>query len=136
MPISDVVFLEGHDAKEILYSEDTYEKGKWFLAKNIDLIPLSQLGEILGVASYVELMHNFRPILPPEGEQFLLTFPRNLQDKIRRLTNEEIVNAASEWSKIDDFGGWMTTDSLTDYLSSLKDFLNSSNKDAYLYLCV
>ncbi len=72
MPISDVVFLEGNEPEEVVNSEDPYSYGKWFNAKNIDMIPLSQLGEFLGVASYKELMKGFQPVHPPKGEAFFV----------------------------------------------------------------
>lgn len=81
MPISDIVLLEGNNPDEVMSSEDPYEYGNWFSAKNIDMIPLSMLGDILGVSSYSELMKEFQPVVPPEGEAFLLSFPEKLQDK-------------------------------------------------------
>ncbi|AJQ95454.1 hypothetical Protein YC6258_03418 [Gynuella sunshinyii YC6258] len=41
------VFLEGNDPEALLDSKNPYCFGKWFRAKNIDMIPLSQPGEML-----------------------------------------------------------------------------------------
>ena len=136
MPISDVVFLDGNDPEEMMFSDDPYSYGKWFSAKNIDTIPLSVLGELLGVASYKELMKGFQPILPPEGESFLLSFPEPLQDRIRVLSDQEIVDVASKWSKIDEFRGGVVEESLQNYIKGLRSFLNSVNGYASLFLSV
>ena len=56
MAISDVVFLNGNDPEEVMNSEEPYSYGNWFSAKNIDMIPLSMLGEILNISSYKDLM--------------------------------------------------------------------------------
>jgi hypothetical protein len=81
VPISDVIFLEGNNPEEVVNSEDPYSFGNWFRAKSIDMIPLSQLGEMLGMSAYKELMNGFQPVHPPEGEAFILSFPEELQDK-------------------------------------------------------
>ena len=135
MPISDIVFLEGNDAEEIISSEDPYSCGKWFHAKNIDMIPLSKLGEILGVATYKELMSSFQPIHPPEGEAFILSFPRILQDKIKSLTDHDISDVVEQWSRIDEFHGALSAP-LKDYLSGLCRFLNSNQGYANIFLTV
>lgn len=136
MPISDVVFLEANDPDEVANSEDPYSYGKWFKAKNIDMIALSQLGEILGVSSYKEMMSGFQPIHPPEGEAFILSFPEELQDKIRGITDQEIDSVLMPWSKIDEFGGTASIEVLKDYLVGLRSFLNGSAGYANLFLSI
>lgn len=134
MPISDVVFLEGNNPDEVMNSENPYEYGKWFKAKNVDMIPLSLLGEILGVSSYNELMQGFQPVVPPEGEAFLLSFPEVLQDRIKSLTDDEVRNVVSEWSKIEEFSGDASEEPLQEYLIGLRDFLNIREEYAYIFL--
>lgn len=136
MPISDIVFLEGNDPDEVMNSENPYEYGKWFKAKNIDMIPLSMLGEYLGVSSYKELMKGFQPVVPPEGEAFLLSFPEALQNRIKSLTDDEIKNVVSEWSKIEEFGGNAPEEPLQQYLMGLRDFLSTKGEYAYIFLSV
>lgn len=135
MPISDVVFLEGNDPEEVVNDEDPYLFGKWFSAKNIDMIPLSQLGEMLGVSTYKELMKGFQPIHPPEGETFILSFPAELQDKIRVLNDDEISEVIERWSKIEEFGG-APEESLRQYLVGLRAFLNENSGYANLFLSI
>jgi hypothetical protein len=136
MPLSDVVFLEGNDPEAVAYSPEPYSLGTWFHAKNIDLIPLSMLGELLGVATYKDLMSGFQPLFPPDGECFILSFPDALQDKIRTLTDDEIGEITPRWSEIDEFRGSSPAESLTAYLSSLRDFLNENDGYAALHLAV
>lgn len=136
MPISDVVFLEGTDPGEVVNSEDPYSFGKWFGAKNIDMIPLSKLGEMLGVSTYKELMKGFQPVHPPEGEAFMLSFPNELQDRIRGLDDQEIAAVVAQWSKIDEFGGNAPIEPLYKYLAGLRDFLNEHSGYANLFLAI
>ncbi|WP_321346257.1 hypothetical protein [Halopseudomonas oceani] len=135
MPISDVVFLEGNDPEEVVNSEDPYLYGKWFNAKNIDMIPLSQLGEFLGVSSYKELMKGFQPVHPPEGESFILSFPEALQDKIKNLNDDEISEVIGRWSEIEEFHG-APEEPLRQYLEGLRDFLNENSGYANLFLSI
>ncbi len=136
MPISDIVFLEGNDPDEVMNSENPYEYGKWYNAKNIDMIPLSMLGEILEVSSYEDLMKGFQPIVPPEGEAFILSFPTELQDRIKILTDDEINGAVSHWSKIEEFGGNAPEEPLQQYLMGLRDFLNTNEGYADIFLSI
>lgn len=135
MPISDIVFLEGNDAEEVACSEDPYSYGKWFHAKNIDMIPLSKLGELLSVSSYKELMSGFQPIHPPEGEAFILSFPEVLQDKIKSLNDQDIMAITERWAKIDEFHG-ASEPPLRQYLTGLRDFLNSNSGYANIFLSI
>jgi len=135
VPITDLVFLEGNKPESILYDEDNFEKGRWFQAKNIDIIPLSKLGSLLGVSSYEELMSEFEPAVPPEGEAVLLNFPIKLQDKLKTLTDNEISKVVVEWCKIEEFYS-ATEESLKDYLIRLREFLSVSNEPVYLFWSV
>ncbi|WP_428240844.1 hypothetical protein [Gynuella sp.] len=135
MPISDVIFLEGNDPEEVVNSEDPYLLGKWFRANNIDMIPLSKLGEMLDVADYKDLMKGFQPIHPPEGEAFILSFPKKLQDKIRVLSDNEITEVVSQWSTIEEFGG-EPDEQLKQYLVGLQAFLNENEGYANLFLSI
>ena len=136
MPISDVVLLEGTAPNELMNSDEPYQHGKWFMAKNIETIPLSKLGEILGVSTYSDLMKGFEPIVPPEGEAFLLSFPEILQDRIKSLSDDEINTAVEKWVHIDEFGPNAPEEPFRVYLRELRDFLNGSNEYAVLYLAV
>jgi hypothetical protein len=136
MPLSDVVFLNGNSPEDVANSPEPYSLGTWFHAKNMDLIPLSKLGELLGVATYKDLVSGFRPLFPPEGDSFVLSFPEELQDKIRSLTDDEISDVVSGWADIEEFGGFATTESLATYLKSLREFLNANSGYAALHLSV
>lgn len=135
MPISDVVFLEGNEPEHVLNSDGPYLHGKWFNSKNIDMIPLSQLGELLGVASYKELMVEFQPVHLPEGEAFILSFPSVLQDKIKSLNDDEISEVIGKWSRIEELHG-TPEELLKQYLSGLRDFLNEHSGYANLFLSI
>lgn len=136
MPLSDIVFLEGNNPEDVANSPEPYSLGTWFHAKNIDLIPLSKLGELLSVATYKDLMSGFNPLFPPEGDGFILSFPEVLQDKIRSLTDDEISEVVPRWAEIEEFGEFATTESLTTYLKSLREFLNANTGYAALHLAV
>ncbi|WP_444944062.1 hypothetical protein ACJJIK_02230 [Microbulbifer sp. ZKSA006] len=136
MPISDIVFLDGNEPEEVLYCEDQAECGIWFRAKNIDSVPLSKLGEILGVGTCKELSSGFQPAVPPEGEAFLLNFPVALKNKIASCSAQEIESASNEWVKIDEFRGGMSTEMARKYISSLKEFLQNSDEDVFLFLSI
>lgn len=136
MPISDVVFLENNDPEEVVNSENPYSFGKWFSAKNIDMIPLSRLGELLGVSTYKELMKGFQPVHPPEGEAFMLSFPKELQDKIRSLSDNDIAEIVMPWSKLDEFGGNAPEEPLRQYLVGLRTFLVGNSGYANLFLSI
>ncbi|MEQ3725630.1 hypothetical protein [Alcanivorax sp.] len=136
MPVSDVVFLEGNDPEEVANSENPYLFGNWFSAKNIDMIPLSQLGEMLGVSTYKELMKGFQPVHPPEGEAFILSFPEELQDKIKELSESSITDVVVPWSRIEEFGGNAPEEQLQQYLVGLRNSLNENTGYANLFLSI
>lgn len=131
--ISDLVFLQGHAPEEVIDGETIYEKGSWFQAKNIDIIPLSKLGEMLGVSDYDSLMKEFVPAIEPEGESVLLAFPNILQEKLTTISDDEIESVAIEWSKIEEFWSSAPAEGLVDYLKRAREFLSQSKESVYLF---
>lgn len=131
--ISDLVFLQDYTPEEVIDIETIYEKGSWFQAKNIDIIPLSQLGEMLGVSDYDSLMKEFIPAIEPEGESVLLAFPSILQEKLTTISDEEIETVAVKWSKIEEFWGFAPVEGLIDYLKRAREFLSQSKEPVYLF---
>ena len=136
MPISDVVFLMGNSPEQVLDTEHPYSVGVWFHAKNIDQIALSQLGQMLGIASYDDLIGGFTALTPLDSERWLFSIPETLQDNIRSLEDDEIVAIAQQWAGIEEFHGGVTADSLISYISELRDFLNANEGYAALFLSV
>ena len=134
MPISDVVFLDGHSPERVMDAEVPYSVGTWFHAKNIDDIALSQLGEMLGIASYDDLMSGFTCLTPLDAYRWLFSIPEALQDKIRSLEDDEIAAVAPQWAGIEEFRGHVRADSLISYISELRDFLNANEGYAALFV--
>ena len=117
-------------------TELPYSVGVWYHAKNIDDIALSQLGKMLSIASYDDLIGGFNPLTPLDSERWLFSIPETLQDKIRNLEYDEIVAVAPQWAGIEEFRGSVPTDSLISYISELRDFLNGNEGYAALFLSV
>ncbi len=117
-------------------SEVPYSVGVWFHAKNIDDIALSKLGDVLGIATYDDLMSGFNLLTEREGEAWIFSFPESLQDKIRSLGDDEIAAVAPQWARIEEFRGSVPTDSLISYISTMRDFLKANEGYAVMFLSI
>lgn len=128
--ITDLVFLESNSIEEIMCSYDS-SIGLWYQAKNIDMIALSKLGEMLQVGDYKSLSRGFNLVSEPD-EQMLFTIPLDLQSKLSCLSDEEITKVSDNWQHIDEFRGGMTAISCVNYLTDVRAFLNKSSDPVYL----
>jgi hypothetical protein len=128
--LTDLVFLNGLTINKLMASSN-YQLGLWYLAKNIDMIALSTLGEMLNVAPYKTLMDGF--ILASEpAEQMLFSFPADLQAKLKTLSDTEIDSVINKWSQIEEFRNSMPAEACKKYLIDVRDFLNKSDESVYL----
>lgn len=133
MPLNDILNCPESELWNILDSEEEYEHEGWFLSKGIGMIELSQLGEMLGVASYDELSDQFDLVGDPrEDGPWPETIPSPLIDKLRNLTDDEIAAVVPQWVTIEEFHGSATQESLTDYLTRLRDYLDGRQGDFFL----
>lgn len=127
MPLSDILACEINQLEEIIIQEDPYSKGRWFKAKNIGMIELSKLGEMLEVGPYDSLSKGFKLVGEPLAQgPWPQTIPVALADKLSVLSEGEIIEVCENWSKIEEFGGYAAPDALKAYLLALKEFLVSS----------
>ena len=133
MPHSDILNCAESDLWTILDSYDAYKHNGWFLCKGIGMIELCKLGEMLGVASYDELMAEFNLIGEPRDDgPWPQTIPLSLIDKIANLRDEEIVVVVSNWKSIEEFDGTATDQSLSDYLILLRQYLDGRSGEYFL----
>jgi hypothetical protein len=128
--LTDLVFLNSLSIDELMASYN-YQIGLWYQAKNIDMIPLSFLGEMLNVASYETLMEGFIPVSEP-AEKMLFSFPIELQAKLKTITDSEINSVINNWSKIEEFRNSMSSEECKKYLIDVRNFLNKSDESVYL----
>jgi hypothetical protein len=130
--LTDLVFLNDLSIDEIMSTHD-YEVGVWYSSRNIDMIPLSALGEMLNVADYNSLMAAFVMASEP-AEKMLFSFPEDLQSKLKSISNIEIDSVVNKWSKIEEFNNLMSSDTCKQYLTEVREFLNKSDASVYLVM--
>lgn len=133
MSLSDILNCAESDLWAILDSDDAYQNAGWFMCKGIGMIELCKLGEMLGVASYDELMSEFNLIGEPRVEgPWPQTIPLPLMDRIAKLSNDEIVSVVPKWNSIEELDGAATIESLSDYLTRLRQFLSGRSGEYFL----
>lgn len=133
MPLSDILSCPLEEVEACVTSEDPYSVGAWFMAKNIGMIELCQLGEMLGVDSYDALTDGFDLVGEPlDDGPWPQTIPASLTDKLQALTDAEITNASQQWVEIEEFDGMATVESLADYLNRLREFLAANQGPFFL----
>ena len=136
MSLCDILACEINQLEEIIIQEDPYSKGSWFKAKNIGMIELSKLGEMLEVGSYDSLSDGFKLVGEPLDQgPWPQTIPVELTDRLSVLSEDEIIEVCDHWSKIEEFRGHAAPDALKDYLLGLREFLvstKSSNNHMFL----
>lgn len=133
--ITDILVLKENGREQIINAEDArLIEGKYFLAKRIDQIALSQLGELLNISSYDEIMKEFEIVSLIVDECIFLTFPTKLQNKIKEISNTEISKVVVKWATMEEFYGTSKEleDFLASYLNGLRDFFISNPGDAFL----
>jgi len=133
MPISDILACSEPDLPNIMAAENPWGHGTWFSAKNIGMIELSQLGEMLHVGTYDELSEQFNLIGEPKPDgPWPESTPPNLMTKLATLSELEINEVSVRWSEIEEFHGASKPEELASYLKTLRDFLQSNDGPYYL----
>ena len=133
MPINDILNCAEDELWSILDSEDGYDGERWFMCKGIGMIELCQLGEMLDVASYDQLTDQFNLIGEPRDEgPWPQTIPTELMDRIASITDGEIAGVVPKWLGIEEFGGTATAESLSDYLTRLRAYLDGRAGEYFL----
>ena len=133
MPLSDIVSCAEDQLAQAITSEEPYQIGVWFMAKNIGSIQLCQLGELLGVASYADLQDGFNLVGDPLPDgPWPETIPTALVASLRGLSDDQIANVAPEWAGMEEFRGTAPPDGLAEYLKELREFLATNSGPFYL----
>ncbi len=137
MPLSDILACPKDEVEFLIQLEEPYSKGKWYMAKNIGTIELSQLGEILNVNSYKELSGNFNLVGEPLDEgPWPQTIPLELIEKLHCLPENEMASASDKWSKIEEFLGSANPEDLKQYLIDLQMFIKENQNDENQFFLV
>jgi hypothetical protein len=127
MPLSDIVACSAEELQDLITSEEPYEQGAWFLSKGIAMIELSQLGEMLGVGSYDELMDGFEFVGDElEDGPWPQTIPAVLTTRLASLSDEEIAEVVPRWAGIEEFRGRQAPEELAEHLKELRTFLTEN----------
>jgi hypothetical protein len=133
MPLNDILNCPVEELWSILDSGEPYDKKRWFLCKGIGMIELSQLGEILNVDSYDNLMAGLKLVGEPRDDgPWPQTIPEALIKRLATITDEEIAAVVPRWAESEQFRGAATKDSLTDYLKRLRSFLSERSGEFFL----
>ncbi len=133
MSLNDILNCAETDLWNILDSDDAYQHDGWFMCKRIGMIELCKLGEMLGVASYDDLMAEFNLIGEPRDDgPWPQTIPASLIDKFAKLTNDEIAAVVPQWTAIEEFRGTATNELLADYLTRLREYLDGRSGEFFM----
>ena len=132
MPLSDFLSCPEDQLEAIITKDEPYSDGAWFKAKNIGMIQLCELGELLKVGSYDELKNGFglvgEPL--PDGPWPEKT-PPALITMLRQISDTEIQSVAQVWARTDGLTG-VSSANLVDYLTRLRDFLTQQSNPIFL----
>ncbi len=133
MPLNDILNCAVSDLWSILDSDEPYDKERWFLYKGIGMIELSQLGEMLDVDSYANLMTGLKLVGEPRDEgPWPQTIPAALTNRLATITDIEIEAVVPRWVESEQFNGMTTMESLTDYLRGLRSYLSERSGEFFL----
>lgn len=133
MPVNDILNCDAAELWAILDSDDPYDEERWLMCKGIGMIELSQLGEMLGVGSYDDLMDQFDLVGEPRDEgPWPQTIPDSLIQRLASITDDEIASVVPKWSTIEELRGSASADSLTDYLTRFRTYLMARSGDFFL----
>ncbi|MDF1679442.1 MAG: hypothetical protein P1U45_02595 [Ponticaulis sp.] len=105
--ISDIYYigdLDFADVYEMERDDEPMPSVDVFSAKNLSLIELCELGQVLGLGSFDEMMAGFKDAFVDEDAGCgALIIPEKLVRKIKSLSVYEIGSAAEAWSKFEQF---------------------------------
>lgn len=133
MPLNDVLNCTAEELWTILDSDQCWKLPRWFLSKRVDMIAFSQLGEMLSVGSYDELMAGFQLVGEPrEDGPWPQTIPPALIQRLAAISDEEIATVAPLWAKTEEFHGVLTTEDLSCYLKELRTYLRGRSDEFFL----
>lgn len=97
------------------------------------MIELSQLGEMLDVDSYDNLMAGLKLVGEPRDDgPWPQTIPEALIKRLATITDDEIAAVVPRWVESEQVRGTSTMDSLTDYLKRLRAFLSERSGEFFL----
>ncbi len=132
MPLSDFLSCPEEELETIITNDEPYSDGAWFKAKNIGMIQLCKLGELLNIGSYDELKNGFGLVGEPLPDgPWPETTPPALIAKLRQISDTEIQSAAQGWARTDELTG-VSSANLVDYLTRLRDFLKQQSNPIFL----
>ncbi len=133
MPLNDILNCAVDDLWSILDSEEKYDGKSWFLYKGIGTIELSQLGELLEVDSYANMMAGLQLVGEPRDEgPWPLTIPAALTQRLATIADDEIAMVVPRWMESEQFRGTATMESLADYLKQLRSYLSERSGEFFL----
>jgi hypothetical protein len=133
MPLNDILNCAVEDLWSILDSDEPYDKERWFLCKGIGMIELSQLGEMLKVDSYDNLMAGMKLIGEPRDDgPWPLAIPDALTKRLATITDDEIAAVVPRWVELEEFRGTATQESLTDYLQRIRAYFSERSGAFFL----
>jgi hypothetical protein len=133
MPLNDILNCSENDLWSILDSDEPYDKKRWFLCKGIGMIELSQLGEMLDVDWYDNLMASFKLVGESRDDgPWPQTIPDALTKRLAKITDDEIAAVIPRWVELEEFRGAATIESLTDYLKRFRSYLSERSGEFFL----
>lgn len=133
MPVADVLSCTDEDLWPILDSDEPEDKERWFRAKGIGMIELSQLGEMLGVDSYDNLADGFVLVGEPRDDgPWPQTIPDSVIKRLSALSDDEIAVVVPQWLELEEFQGAALANELTDYLKRLRAYLSKRSGRFFL----
>ena len=108
----------------------------WFRSNGIGEIELAQLGEMLAVASYDDLMDGFDELGEFDdselGNSMAQPIPASLTERLASIDDKAIEAVAKQWATIDEFGGDEDPALLLGYLRRLRSFLDGRTGSFFL----
>lgn len=134
MPLNDILNCSENELWSVLDSDAAYDdKEPWFFCKGIGMIELCQLGDMLNVDSYDNLMSGFDLVGEPRDEgPWPQTIPSALTTRLATISDDEIADVVPRWATIEEFRGTATVESLADYLTKLRTYLSGRSGDFFL----
>ena len=62
----------------------------------------------------------------------MLSIPSSLMGKLAKLTDDEIAAVVQRWTVIEEFRGTATNESLADYLTRLREYLDGRSGEFFM----
>lgn len=133
MPLNDILNCNKEELWNFLDRDDAYQLDGWFMCKGIGMIELCQLGEMLGVAPYDDLMAEFDLVGEPRDDgPWPQTIPASLIDKLRKLKDDEVAAVVPRWAAIEEFHAATSNESLANYLKDLREYLDGRSGEFFM----